>query len=128
MWGFKTQNGSQTGSYSCHIRYSRKTVSLASTPSPVPGNTGNTEKLKQTSSTSNKSGKCSISDPDSVGFGEINTPSKSGGKIPKARTKPKTKGSSIESHSKLITDAYQKNDDYRQKGLFSFKKKQNTDF
>ena len=56
--------------------------------------------------------------PDSVGFGEINAPSKSERKIPKVRTKPKIKGSSVESHSKLITDANEKNDDCRQKGLF----------
>ena len=55
-------------------------------------------------------------EPVFMGFGEISMPSKSGRKIPHVRTKPKPKGASIESHPKLITDTYTKNDDCRKKG------------
>ena len=98
------------------IATSSKTISVASAPSPTPRNTGNTEKLKQTSSTCNKSGKHLSAEPVFMGFGEISMPSKSGRKIPHVRTKPKPKGASIESHPKLITDTYTKNDDCRKKG------------
>ena len=73
-------------------------------------------KTKQTSSTCNKSGKHLRAEPVFMGFGEINMPSKSGRKIPHVRTKLKPKGASIESHPKLITDTYTKNDDCRKKG------------
>ena len=88
------------------IATSSKTISVASAPSPTPRNTGNTEKLKQTSSTCNKRGKHLSAEPDV--WGEINMPSKSGREIPKVRTKPKPKGASIESHTQLITDTHTK--------------------
>jgi len=58
-----------------------------------------------------------------MGFSEINMPSKLGRKVPKVRTKPKSKGASIESHSKFITEANKKNDDYRKKVFFLFHRK-----
>ena len=101
---------------------------MASTPSLASRNTGNKEKLKQTPSTYNKLEKNWVQKQIHMGFSEINMPSKLGRKVPKVRTKPKSKGASIESHSKFITEANKKNDDYRKKGLFYFTEKLNTDF
>ena len=85
------------------------------TPEPAKNDTLEQVKIAS-SSTCNKSGKHLSAEPVFMGFGEISMPSKSGGKIPHVRTKPKPKGASIESHPKLITDTYTKNDDCRKKG------------